>query len=983
MKIVKIYIFFFVLMTTKLFSQNFSSGFNFNLSTYDSTEQKYLPLFDNYDLGGNDFISISNDGHFSFRGDRIRFWGINMVADGAFPAKNVTRKITNRLKKFGINLVRLHHIDNGWSKTGSLFTGLDTRVLDPVQLDKLDYLIYHLKRNGIFVNLNLNVSRNFSLFDGVPDADSLLEFAKGVTLFDRQLIELQKEYASQILTHVNPYTGLAISEDPVLAMVEIINENSLYRLWKDDKLKPINKGGQFTYRHSMILDSLFNSFLLNKYNSHQNLVAAWNKDFIPEGNANLVKNNGFEINSLSPDWIMEVHSTAKAIPEIDKTTSYTGIYSAKINVTSVTDQEWHLQFKQPTLSVQKDTVYSISFAAKADSPKKISLTMSRNNDPYTWYNGFSFNLTTEWQYFTVKFKAIETNLNNTRLAFSFNNTIGTYWIDEVSMRESGLKGLLVDENLELRNINRIAYNECSGFTTSRVVDMSEFYAKTQSDFQKEMSNYIKNELKVKVPIVGTNWGNGVLDSYFQSGMDYVDNHAYWDHPSFPNEPWSNSDWRIDNTPMVKNAYGGTINSLFKPKAELNKPYTISEYNHPFPNRFQVESMIFLPAYSSFHNVDATMVFDYYGGNKWEDDFIDSYFSVGKNHLIMSMFPTAALAFRKGFIKNESNPILLNFSKEFLLTIPKTDDSGWSGNTFLPDGLPLTNSFRIADYNASFTTAISSVPSPSNGKFSSSTNEIKLDTESGLLSVDAEKYFALTGFLKKAKNNEYSSAKIFSVNDDDFGAISWISLDDKALYQSEYSLITVTSKIQNSSMIWNGTNTINNNWGKKPTQIFPMNIEIELTLEADSISLTPLDNLGMEIISSSKYIKPISSNKFRVVLNQNENRTVWFGIKKHGNGIGTKIINNKEINYNYQLNQNYPNPFNPSTTISFSLKTNSITDLKIYDLLGREIRTLIEREELSAGNHYYLFNSEGIASGIYFYKITAGDFSDTKKLIILK
>jgi len=296
---------------------------------------------------------------------------------------------------------------------------------------------------------------------------------------------------------------------------------------------------------------------------------------------------------------------------------------------------------------------------------------------------------------------------------------------------------------------------------------------------------------------------------------------------------------------------------------------------------------------------------------------------------------------------------------------------------------LTNSFRVADYYASFTTAISSLPSTSKVKFTSSTNEIKLDTESGFLSVDAEKYFAVTGFLKKTKNYEYSSAKLLSVNDDDFGAISWISLDDKALYQSEYSLITVTSKIQNSSMIWNGTNTINNNWGKKPTQIFPMNIEIELTLEADSISLTPLDNLGMEIISSSKYIKPISSNKFRVVLNQNENRTVWFGIKKYGNGIGTGILDGKEIDYNYQLNQNYPNPFNPTTTISFSLKTNSITELKIYDLLGREIKTLIEGEELSAGNHFYMLNSEGLASGIYFYKITAGNFSDTKKLIILK
>ncbi|MCK9279027.1 MAG: carbohydrate binding domain-containing protein [Melioribacteraceae bacterium] len=983
MKNLKIYFFFCFLISSNLFSQNFSGGFNFNLSMYDSTEQNYFPLFENYDLNGNDFISISNDGHFSFRGERIRFWGINMVADGAFPEKSVTRKITNRLKKFGVNLVRLHHVDNGWSKTGSLFTGLDTRDIDPVQLDKLEYLIYQLKRNGIFVNLNLNVSRTFSAFDGVPDADSLLEFAKGVTLFDRQLIDLQKEYASQILRHVNPYTGLSIVEDPVLAMVEMINENSMYRLWKDDKLKPIGTGGQFTTRHSKMLDSLFNSFLVGKYISNLNLITSWNKGVISSGTTNLVKNNGFEAYSLSPDWMMELHSTAKATSEIDKTTSYTGINSVKINVTVVSDQEWHMQFKQPTLSIQKDSVYSISFAAKSDSPKKISLTMSRNNDPYTWYNGFTFDLNTQWQYFTVTFKAPENNPNNTRLAFSFNNAIGTFWIDEVSIMKSGLKGLHEEENLDLRNIKRIAYKECAGYTSQRVEDISEFYAKVQSDFQNEMRNFIKNELKVKVPIVGANWGNGVLDSYFQSGMDYVDNHAYWDHPSFPNEPWSNTDWRISNTPMVKDPFGGTINTLFKPKAELNKPYTISEYNHPFPNRYQVESMVFLPTYSSFHNVDATMVFDYYGGNKWEDDFIDSYFSVGRNHLIMSMFPTAALAFRKGYIKSESNPILLNFSKEFLLSIPKTDESGWTGNTFISDGLPLTNSFRVSDYNASVTTPLNSLPIPSEGKYSSSTDEITLDTQSGLLSVDAEKYFALTGFLKNAKDNEYISAILLSVNDDDFGAISWISLDDKKLSKSELSLITITSKIQNSSMIWNGINTINNNWGKKPTQIYPMIIELELVIEADSISVIPLDNSGMELYSSSKIYKPLSDNKYKVILDQNTNRTVWFGINNYGNGLGTGLGDNYQIEYDYQLNQNYPNPFNPTTTISFSLKNNSITELKVYDLLGREVRTLIDKVELSAGNHYYSLNSEGLSSGIYFYKITAGGYNNTKKMIILK
>ena len=87
--------------------------------------------------------------------------------------------------------------------------------------------------------MNLHVSRTFRINDNVADYDSLPEFGKCVNFFDPYIIKLHKEYAQQLLTHVNPYTGKALVNDPVMAMVEITNENSLYRNWRDNKLKPI------------------------------------------------------------------------------------------------------------------------------------------------------------------------------------------------------------------------------------------------------------------------------------------------------------------------------------------------------------------------------------------------------------------------------------------------------------------------------------------------------------------------------------------------------------------------------------------------------------------------------------------------------------------------------------------------------------------------------------------------------------------------
>jgi photosystem II stability/assembly factor-like uncharacterized protein len=85
---------------------------------------------------------------------------------------------------------------------------------------------------------------------------------------------------------------------------------------------------------------------------------------------------------------------------------------------------------------------------------------------------------------------------------------------------------------------------------------------------------------------------------------------------------------------------------------------------------------------------------------------------------------------------------------------------------------------------------------------------------------------------------------------------------------------------------------------------------------------------------------------------------------------------------FALNQNYPNPFNPATTISFSIPTETNVSLKIYDILGREISTLVN-EKLPAGNYSRQWNAASAPSGVYFYRLQTGSFTETKKLSLLK
>ena len=103
---------------------------------------------------------------------------------------------------------------------------------------------------------------------------------------------------------------------------------------------------------------------------------------------------------------------------------------------------------------------------------------------------------------------------------------------------------------------------------------------------------------------------------------------------------------------------------------------------------------------------------------------------------------------------------------------------------------------------------------------------------------------------------------------------------------------------------------------------------------------------------------------------------------YGDTTVTGIENENVLPTEFILSQNYPNPFNPSTTINYEIPKSSLVTLKVYDVLGREVATLVN-EEKQAGRYNVTFNASKYSSGVYFYRITAGDFSQIKKMVLLK
>ena len=168
-------------------------------------------------------------------GTEGRFWGVNVNGGANFPSHTYAEQFASRLAMSGCNIVRFHQLDAEWDlpnifrfKRGQRVE--DTQHFDPESMDRLDYLIYSLKQKGIYVYLDMLTYRRFKDGDGVENSHQLADASRQpYALYDRRMIELQKDFMTQIWNHYNPYTKLKYKDDPVIVLTEIINECDLDR----------------------------------------------------------------------------------------------------------------------------------------------------------------------------------------------------------------------------------------------------------------------------------------------------------------------------------------------------------------------------------------------------------------------------------------------------------------------------------------------------------------------------------------------------------------------------------------------------------------------------------------------------------------------------------------------------------------------------------------------------------------------------------
>jgi hypothetical protein len=140
---------------------------------------------------------------------------------------------------------------------------------------------------------------------------------------------------------------------------------------------------------------------------------------------------------------------------------------------------------------------------------------------------------------------------------------------------------------------------------------------------------------------------------------------------------------------------------------------------------------------------------------------------------------------------------------------------------------------------------------------------------------------------------------------------------------------------------------------------------------------PTANINLYLWNTGK-----NYNASKIVLPVFQYNVRHDGVYNKPSLVAVEGSNNNSIIKNFELKQNYPNPFNPSTTINYSIPKQEFVKLSVYDMLGKEVASIVN-EVKSAGSYDVSFNASSLASGIYIYKISAGDFSAAKQMILIK
>ncbi len=777
------------------------------------------------------------------------------------------------MAKFGINIVRFHIMDIARFPRGIFDPNVaDTRHLDPEALDRLDYFTAQLKRNGIYIKLCLLNYRPFNAADGLPKEIERLngtayQDRHVVGFFNAPMLELQKEYARQLLAHHNPYMSATYAKDPAVAFVEINNENGLLHAWlwgKVDELPDIFQSE---------LKGQWNDWLRKRYGTTDKLRTAWGgKDAQPgaEVLANADFSHGVKgwqviCNGGAKAGLTEANDTPKSLP---------GAKALRLEVTKPGTQGWHVRFEQKHFKVQTGRPYVLTFWAKADKPCKVSLTIARTQEP--WMDlGFQHqvSLTNHWQSlrFVTRFNQ---NEDDARLVIIPPVESGSYCLAGASLRPVSPCGVANNERVEDGSIHLLSKAEVALRTEEVVGDWLRFLWDTEDCYWQAMHRYLKDELKIKAMVIGTMSRNSTPN--LMAKLDCVDMHAYWGPKGA-------------SGPSMVNERGGTIPDMALRRV-LGKPFSVTEYGHPY----QAEGLktcvsevhTLRAAYAAFQDWDYLSATRYSSDAAWDARRITGNIDLSQHPTKMLTLIPAAAMFMRGDVKSAKEQIVATLGRDSEIEALRTarawnmvdaSKAGVQAEAALVHRVAIATEGKVVPDGALRPDQVKI----EGDRFVSDTGELvwNLSTKArGVVTVNVPKSKAVIGY-GEGKRYELGGVVVEPgpTLQNGWSAITLTVMEGDRIARPCRLLITATGDAKNMNMVWaNEEKTVvkKNGWGDAPSLVEGIPARITLPLSAKSVKAWALDECGKRKIQL-----PVQADvQGHAVLTLGpQSRTLWYEV----------------------------------------------------------------------------------------------------------
>lgn len=833
--------------------------------------------------GRDGFIRAEGGRFVTPAGDPIRFLGVNLSYGANFPTHQQAHRLAERLARFGINLVRFHHMDRYEAPEGIWRAGVYPREIDPVMLDQLDYFVAKLKEQGIYSNFNLKVARTLQPQEGFPGLDERPTYDKGLDLFHPEIVAEHKRIFEQLLTHVNPYTGNPYVNEPALAQIELTNEDGMFYVWQRGELDASPQH----YLES--LDDLWGEWLREKYGTTQALRRAW-------GGAGTLSGDGVErvengdFRNGTEGWLLQTDSISAATYEVVEgagpvLSDGTQLPALKLSIEKQGADAWIPQFMRAGIDMQPGQTYRVSFWVRVEGPlKELRVNTMLAGPPYTSLWGDSIRASSDWQQFEFDFRVPEsTPPGPSRVTFTRLLSDHTYWIAGVSVQRTTEKdglGLPDGESLEA-GVSRPTYADLVRRTGAVQQDYVQFLLDTDKAYFDDLYRYIKEDLGARSLVAGTQVP--LSPPSVQAGLDYVDVHFYFKHPQFPGGGWDGNNWYIENVSMV-NSDGGTIPSLAGLRV-AGKPYVVSEYNHPAPNTYSSEGFLLAGAYGAYQDWSGLVAFDWSLSRDFDSVQLTNYFNIKAHSTKLVTLPAVSALFVRGDVEvgaelaNVLGADALSLYSERAQT--SVNHAAWSRD------VPRTASLeqRIARVVEGIDPAEQGgekAKAPTGPVYTSDTGQLVWDRtkrQRSLVTIDTELSKAAIGYGagRTVSFDGGVTLKPGNTRQDGWSAITMTLMEGDAWDDTARVLVTATGYIQNTGMVWeeleSGRSTLRNRWGSAPVLVEGIPAEIELPVPAERVTVYALDMIG-----NRQREVPVQPNGDHAVVEIGPTfRTLWYEV----------------------------------------------------------------------------------------------------------